>query len=89
METPYEAAQGADLVVILTEWNEFRALDLSRLARKMAVAAHGRSAQHLFGGRGEGRRFHRICRSRTVKPALGPGVVPAPAFGVLWVMKRQ
>ncbi|MBK6468797.1 MAG: UDP-glucose/GDP-mannose dehydrogenase family protein, partial [Rhodobacter sp.] len=25
MDTPYQAAQGADLVVILTEWNEFRA----------------------------------------------------------------
>jgi UDPglucose 6-dehydrogenase len=29
---PYAAADGADAVVILTEWNEFRALDLKRLA---------------------------------------------------------
>lgn len=28
---PYEAAEGASAVVILTEWNQFRALDLSRL----------------------------------------------------------
>jgi UDPglucose 6-dehydrogenase len=35
VENPYNAAQGADLVVILTEWNEFRALDLSKLAKKM------------------------------------------------------
>ncbi|MET4130205.1 UDP-glucose/GDP-mannose dehydrogenase family protein [Roseovarius sp. MBR-6] len=35
-EDPYKAAQNADLVVILTEWNEFRALDLKRLAKKMA-----------------------------------------------------
>lgn len=28
----YEAATGVDLIVILTEWNEFRALDLKRLA---------------------------------------------------------
>lgn len=34
-ENPYQAANGADLVVLLTEWNEFRALDLQRLARKM------------------------------------------------------
>lgn len=34
-ENPYKAAQNAHLVVILTEWNEFRALDLKRLARKM------------------------------------------------------
>ncbi len=37
METPYQAAQGAHLVVILTEWNEFRAMDLARLARKMEL----------------------------------------------------
>ena len=34
-EDPYKAARGADAVVILTEWNEFRALDLKRLAKKM------------------------------------------------------
>ncbi len=34
-ENAYQAAQGADVVVILTEWNEFRALDLAKLARKM------------------------------------------------------
>ena len=33
----YAAAEGADVVVVLTEWNEFRALDLGRLARSMAV----------------------------------------------------
>ncbi len=34
---PYAAATGADALVILTEWNEFRALDLPRLAGVMAV----------------------------------------------------
>ena len=34
---PYEAAKEADFLVILTEWNEFRALDLTRLAGKMAT----------------------------------------------------
>lgn len=37
MDDPYTAAKGADLVVILTEWNEFRALDLKRLAGGMAA----------------------------------------------------
>jgi len=32
MASAYAAADGADAVVILTEWNEFRALDLRRLA---------------------------------------------------------
>ncbi len=36
-EDPYKAAHNADLVVILTEWNEFRALDLDRMAKKMAT----------------------------------------------------
>ncbi|RDC71330.1 UDP-glucose/GDP-mannose dehydrogenase family protein [Rhodovulum sp. 12E13] len=34
-DDPYVAAEGADAVVILTEWNEFRALDLARLAGSM------------------------------------------------------
>lgn len=33
----YEAAQGADAVVIVTEWDIFRALDLKRLASAMAA----------------------------------------------------
>jgi UDPglucose 6-dehydrogenase len=37
VEDAYKAANNADLVVILTEWNEFRALDLKRMAKKMAV----------------------------------------------------
>jgi len=37
VEDAYKAAQNADLLVILTEWNEFRALDLKKVARKMAV----------------------------------------------------
>jgi len=39
VEDAYKAAQNADAVVILTEWNEFRALDLKRLARRMARPA--------------------------------------------------
>lgn len=35
---PYVAAEGAEVVVILTEWNEFRALDLKRLAQVMRVS---------------------------------------------------
>ena len=53
MENPYQAAQGADLVVILTEWNEFRALDLADAGQEDGNAAHGRPAQRLFGRRGE------------------------------------
>jgi UDPglucose 6-dehydrogenase len=34
-EGPYEVAQGADVLVIITEWNEFRGLDLARLGEIM------------------------------------------------------
>jgi len=31
----YDAAKGADVLVIVTEWNEFRKLDLTRVRRVM------------------------------------------------------
>ena len=33
---PYSAAAGAHALVIVTEWEQFRALDLARLKRVMA-----------------------------------------------------
>jgi UDPglucose 6-dehydrogenase len=35
-EDPYECARGADALVFVTEWAQFRALDLARLKREMA-----------------------------------------------------
>ena len=36
-DDPYECAKGADALVIATEWEEFRALDLDRLKRQMTT----------------------------------------------------
>jgi UDPglucose 6-dehydrogenase len=36
-EDAYEAVEGADVLVLLTEWNEFRALDLARVGRLLAT----------------------------------------------------
>lgn len=38
MSDPYKTVQNADLTVILTEWNEFRALNLKRIANRMRTA---------------------------------------------------
>ncbi|WP_299665361.1 UDP-glucose/GDP-mannose dehydrogenase family protein [uncultured Ruegeria sp.] len=38
LDDPYAAAADADAVVLLTEWNEFRALNLSELAKTMKSA---------------------------------------------------
>jgi UDPglucose 6-dehydrogenase len=35
-DDPYSCADGADALVIVTEWEQFRVLDLDRLEREMA-----------------------------------------------------
>jgi len=34
-EDEYQASRGSDALVVVTEWNQFRSLDLSRLKRTM------------------------------------------------------
>lgn len=34
-DSPYEVADGADALVLVTEWNEFKQLDMARIARSM------------------------------------------------------
>jgi UDPglucose 6-dehydrogenase len=38
-DSPYSCAEGADALVIVTEWEQFRALDLPRLKQVMAHPA--------------------------------------------------
>ena len=47
----YDALEGADAAVILTEWNEFRGLDLERAREVMRAPLADRPAQHLRPGR--------------------------------------
>ncbi len=50
VDDAYQAAQGAHVLVILTEWNEFRALDLGKLAKKMAVPAMA-DLRNIYGAK--------------------------------------
>lgn len=60
----YEAANGADAVAVLTEWNEFRQLDLVRLARGMKnlVLFDGRNVYEPASVRGLGFMYYGIGR---------------------------
>ena len=46
----YKAARNADLLVLLTEWNEFRALDLTKIARNMA-SAHMADLRNVYSNK--------------------------------------
>ena len=47
----YDCAKGASALVIVTEWEQFRALDFERLKERDGAAGAGRSAQYLSGPR--------------------------------------
>jgi UDPglucose 6-dehydrogenase len=61
---PYAAAEGADLVVVVTEWNEFRNLDLERLRGLMArpVLVDLRNIYDPAKVRALGFRYHGVGR---------------------------
>ena len=63
-ESPYDLAEGVDALVVCTEWNEFKQLDLARVRASMAqpIVVDGRNiyepetmARHGFIYRGVGR----------------------------------
>lgn len=62
--TPYEVAEGAHALVIATEWEEFRALDLKRLREKMIgdVLFDARNLLMHQAAEAHGFRYHRIGR---------------------------
>jgi UDPglucose 6-dehydrogenase len=66
MENPYDMADGCDALVVCTEWNEFKQLDLGRIHRVMRqpVIVDGRNIydpkaviDHGFKYRGIGRGY--------------------------------
>ena len=62
--TPYEAGTGADALLILTEWEEFAALDLSRLRRvlKYPIVVDGRNLYDPAVMTGQGLSYYSVGR---------------------------
>ena len=80
--SPYEAATGADAVVLVTEWNEFKLLDLARLRGllRRPTIFDGRNLWEAERMRRLGFEYHSIGR-RPVS-AVGEDLVPqAPGSG--------
>ena len=64
MDGAYEVAAGADAVVVITEWNEFRVLDLGRVRKSMRkpVVIDGRNIYDPAAMRGLGFTYRGIGR---------------------------
>jgi UDPglucose 6-dehydrogenase len=60
----YEAAEGADALVVATEWNQFRGLDPERLAKLLAgpVVLDLRNVHDPIKIRAAGLRYHGVGR---------------------------
>ena len=78
--TPMPACAGADALVIVTEWEQFRALDLERLKSELAQPVRRRPAQHL-PARGHGARTGSPMRASGARPSRGSDAV-LPSYPV-------
>jgi UDPglucose 6-dehydrogenase len=70
VDEPYAAAAGADVLLVLTEWREFRSPDLERLRRTMAQAVifDGRNLYDPAQVRAAGFEYSGIGRGTPVHP---------------------
>jgi UDPglucose 6-dehydrogenase len=77
---PYEAAAGADALLLATEWNEFRALDFARCARVMRgdAVVDGRNAFDPREVRAAGLRYAGVGRI-TPRAENSPAFAPDPS----------
>ena len=73
---PYEAASGADALLILTEWEEFAALDLDRIFKqlKYPIVIDGRNLYDPDTMAARGFTYYSVGR-----PAATPAVPAAPS----------
>lgn len=71
----YEVAQGADALVIVTEWNEFKTLNFERLGASMrrALILDGRNLYDPERLRRLGFEYHSVGRPSAIPAAAKPG----------------
>lgn len=72
---PYEATQGADLLVVLTEWKIFRDLDMARIFQEMRIPSVF-DCRNLFDGAAMAKcGFRYVSLGRApVSPVLPPAI---------------
>jgi UDPglucose 6-dehydrogenase len=75
---PYDAATGADALLILTEWDEFAALDLTRLRKllKYPIVIDGRNLYDPAVMAAHGFTYHSVGRPAALAEDLPAGVRP-------------
>ena len=88
---PYAAAEGADALLVVTEWREFRSPDFERLARRDAPARRVRRPQPLRARRRCATRLRatwasaglraRVARSRSRRQSLPGGSLSTTGTG--------
>src|SRR5262249_39728795 len=75
----YQTMEGADALVLITEWNEFRGLDLARVKRllRRPLVIDLRNVYKPEEMREAGLEYHSIGRLPTVPPLEQPARLPA------------
>jgi UDPglucose 6-dehydrogenase len=80
VSSPYEAATGADALLILTEWEEFSALDLDRLLKqlKYPIVIDGRNLYDPETMAAHGFTYYSVGRSAAT-PEPQPAIAATPS----------
>lgn len=87
--SPYEACEGADAVLLLTEWDEFQAMDLQRVAKLMElpILLDGRNAIDPEKARRAGLECISIGRGDATPADVASMAAPPPPGGGLELTK--
>lgn len=85
---PYTMAENCDALVVVTDWNEFKQLDMARIRKSMkqAIILDGRNIydpavmrKHGIKYRGLGRGYDSISMRKVASPDITPSL-PEPQF---------